>query len=278
MILRLLCVASVLWLAQVALASDTAKPNIILIMADEPPHYPYQGPNDKPLRTVGKPRGKAETRQSRVDIARAYKEMIEEMDKGVGEIVGALKQHGIERTTLVMLFSDNGGTPHGSNGPLRGHKGQLWEGGHRVPCIAWWPGRIESGGQSHELATTLDVMPTILAAAGIGVPVHPKLDGVSPLPLLTEGKSIGYRTHFWGHGNSRAVRYGPWKLVVHAPGQNQPGLFKLTDDLAEQNNLADQHPSRVEEMMAAIAAWERDVAADATPQPDSSPTREENQK
>ncbi len=240
----------------------------------EPPHYPYQGPNDAPVRVAGKERGRSETKQAKVDVQRAYKEMVEEMDTGVGEIVAALKQHELERNTLVMFFSDNGGTPQGSNGPLRGHKGQLWEGGHRVPCVAWWPGRIRPGSESRDLAITLDVMPTILAAAGIDPPADRRLDGVSLLPMLTGGESLGPRTLFWGHGNSRAMREGSWKLVVGAPGQNSPGLFDLANDLAEQSDLAAQEPARVQAMRAAIEAWETDVATDASPQPDSPPPNE----
>ena len=243
----------------------------------EPPHYPYQGPNDKPVRTIGKERGTAETRQSKGDVQRAYKEMVEEMDKGVGGIVAALKTYGIERKTLVMFFSDNGGTRQGSNGPLRGQKGQVWEGGHRVPCIAWWPGRIKAGGVSNDLAITLDVMPTILAAADIDPPTDRKLDGVNLLPLLTQGKPLGPRKLFWGHGNSLAMRDGTWKMVAGAPGQKQPGLFNLANDLAEQSDIAQQDPARLKEMTAAIEAWEKDTAANASPQPDSPPRGAETQ-
>ena len=237
----------------------------------EPPHYPYQGPNDKPVRTIGQGRGKAETKQSKEDVQRAYKEMVEEMDLGVGEIVATLKKRGIERNTLVMFFSDNGGTRQGSNGPLRGQKGQVWEGGHRVPCVAWWPGRIKAGGRSNDLAITLDVMPTILAAADIDAPTDRKFDGADLLPLLTEGKSLGHRRLFWEHGNSLAMRDGTWKAVINAPGQKQAGLFNLAEDLGEQNDLAKQEPARLKEMTAAIKAWKKDTAADASPQPDTPP-------
>jgi arylsulfatase A-like enzyme len=244
----------------------------------EPPHYPYQGPNDKPVRTVGQPRGKAETRQSKADIQRAYQEMVEEMDAGVGEIIAALRRHGIERSTLVMFFSDNGGTPHGNNGPLRGHKGQVWEGGHRVPCIAWWPGRIKAGSVTDDLAITLDVMPTILAAANVPASTDRPLDGMNLLPLLTEGKSVGPRRLFWGHANSRAMRDGMWKVVINAPGQKEPALFNLTNDLAERGDLADQESARLKQMAAAIKAWEEDAADDASPQPDSPPSDTETQE
>jgi arylsulfatase A len=170
-----------------------------------------------------------------------------------------------------MFFSDNGANSHGSNGPLRGHKGQLWEGGHRVPCIAWWPGRIQASGVSHDLTITLDVMPTILAAAGVDPPSDRQLDGINLLPLMTEGQSLGPRRLFWAHGNSLAMRDGTWKAVINAPGQKPPGLFDLAEDLGEQNDLAQREPVCLSEMIAAIAAWKDDIATDATPQPDVPP-------
>jgi arylsulfatase A-like enzyme len=237
----------------------------------EPPHYPYQGPNDKPIRAIGKGRNRAETGQSKQDVQRAYKEMVEEMDNGVGKIIAALRRHELDRRTLVMFFSDNGATQQGSNGPLRGQKGQVWEGGHRVPCIAWWPGKIQAGSKSQEVTISLDVMPTILSAADIAAPADLRLDGVSLLPVLTDGASLGARKLFWGHNKSRAMRDGVWKLVTQAPGQKQPGLFNLKDDLAEQNDLAQQHSDRLQTMLAAIKAWEQDTTAGASPQPDVPP-------
>lgn len=240
----------------------------------EPPHYPYQGPNDEPIRMVGKGKGAAEAQQSPAEIQQAYKEMVEEMDQGIGKIVATLKEHQIDRNTLVMFFSDNGANRRGNNGSLKGYKGQLWEGGHRVPGIAWWPGTISPAQVSEELVITLDVMPTVLDAAGLKLPQDRKLDGLSLLPLLTKGKSLGERTLFWGHGNARAMRQGPWKLVLSGGRQSKPALFNLAEDLSEQNNLAKQHGDRVEKMSAAIEGWEEDVAADATQQPDTPPKEE----
>lgn len=233
----------------------------------EPPHYPYQGPGDKALRVVGKPRGAAERKQSMKDVRRAYREMVEEMDKGVGEIVAALKEQKLERRTLVMFFSDNGGTKQGENGPLRGFKGQLWEGGHRVPCVAWWPGTIEAGRVSNETAITLDIMPTMLDAAQVKVPDGHRLDGVSLLTTLTANKPLAARKLFWAHGNSKAMREGAWKLIL--AGRNaKPELYRLDKDLAESHDLAKQEPARVQSMTAAIEEWVQDTAAGATAQTD----------
>jgi arylsulfatase A-like enzyme len=241
-----------------------------LYMPYEPPHYPYQGPHDSPIRSVGKARGPAESEQSQAQVQQAYKEMVEEMDKGIGEIIAALKKHEIDQNTLVMFFSDNGGTKQGSNGPLRGNKGQVWEGGHRVPCIASWPGKIPAGSVSNDLAITLDVMPTLLAAAGIDPPKDRPLDGINLLPHLTEAKPLGERSLFWQHGNSSAMRKGHWKLVVNAPGQKPAGLFHLGKDMAEQENQANDQPDLLKEMQASLKSWEADVATGSTPQPSGS--------
>ena len=241
-----------------------------LYVAYEPPHYPYQGPRDKPLRRVGEPpqRGR---RQSPREVQRAYREMVEEMDRGVGEILAALTRYGIRDNTLVLFCSDNGATAAGSNGPLRGRKGQLWEGGHRVPCIASWPGTIPAGRTCGELSVTLDVMPTMLAAAGIRTPPAHRLDGRDLLGVLSAAERFESRRLFWGHGRSRAMRHGAWKLIRGAPGQPAPQLFDLKQDLAERSDLASQQPARLREMLAAVASWEVETSRDAAPQPRTPP-------
>ena len=240
-------------------------------VAHEAPHSPWQGPRDLPVRG---PEARRENAVRGDQIKRAYREMIQEMDVSVCQIVSTLKRLDLAERTLVFFFSDNGGTPTGSNGPLRGHKGQLWEGGHRVPAIAWWPGRITPGSTCGELAISIDLMPTMLALAGVEAPQGHKLDGVSLLPILLEGQSLGERTLFWSYRNQQAMRQGPWKLVISQQGRKNPRnappieLFNLADDLGEQHNLADEHPERVKAMQAAIRAWQADVAAGATQQPE----------
>lgn len=243
----------------------------LLYLPYEPPHYPYQGPNDKAIRSVGKPRGKAESRQTKQQIDQAYKEMIEEMDKGVGEVVARLEKHGLRDNTLVMFFSDNGGTTkHGNNGPLRGGKGSVWEGGHRVPCVANWPGKIEPGKQTDQLAISIDVMPTLLDIAGIATPSGHAFDGRSLKSLLFEGKTLGSRILFWQHGNGMAMRDGDWKIVMQ--GKGKPALFNLKKDIAEKNDLATQEPTRAKAMADATHAWLKEVNASAPQQPTKPPT------
>jgi len=115
-------------------------------------------------------------------------------------------------------------------------------------------------------------MPTILSAAGIEPPRDRSLDGVNLMPLLIEEKPLAARRVFWGHGNATAMRDGPGKLLVGGAAEKPPKLYNLADDLAEENAVAEQHPDRVEQMTAAIAAWQKAVAKDAPMQPTSPQT------
>lgn len=232
-----------------------------LYLPHEAPHYPYQGPNDSAERTVGNVK---RTTGSREDVRKAYREMVEELDKGVGAVMVELKKHGLDKNTLVLFFSDNGANKNGNNSPLRGAKGSNWEGGHRVPCIARWSGRIKAGSKNDDLAISLDVMPTLLDAAGVSVPQGHRLDGVSLLPTLTGKQSLGDRQFVW---NGQAIRDGRWKLVVNGNGSKGTGLYDLSTDIGEKTNLAGSEPDRVAAMLAALEAWNADVANGATAQP-----------
>ncbi len=230
-----------------------------LYVAHEAPHYPYQGPHDKPVRTVG---GKFDNRGNRKDEATAYAEMMRAMDAGVGEILETLKDCGLEKDTFVFFSSDNGGTTLGNNGKLRGHKGQMWEGGHRVPGIAWWPGKI-SPGTSDETIISLDVMPTLLAIAGASVPEGHHLDGVNLLPHFLEGKPLPERTLFWEMSGRSAVRRGDWKLVVNQGPKrgktNSTALYNLAEDVGEERDLSKTDPQMTEALREALRSWRKDV-------------------
>ena len=233
-----------------------------LYVAHEAVHSPFQGPNDPPQRvpSSGKKSKKGEER----DTKEIYRTMLEEMDTGVGQILDTVNRLELAEKTLVIFFSDNGAMSVGSNAPLRGFKGSNWEGGHREPAIAWWPGRIEPGTVTDQLAVSLDLMPTMLELGGGSLPEGHKLDGVSLAPVLLEGKSLGRRKLFW---NDVAMRDGPWKLMLKGKGLEGIGLYNLDDDVGEQNNLADKYPDRVESMRAQIEAWTLDVNTGATEQP-----------
>jgi len=227
-----------------------------LYVPHEAPHYPYQGPNDSADRTVG---GKFPNHGSRSDKKEAYREMVIEMDKGIGEILATLRRHGLDRNTFVFFCSDNGATRLGSNGPLRGHKGSVWEGGHRVPAIAWWPHRIEAG-VSATPTMTMDLMPTLLTLAGIEAsPEDNAFDGLDLSAHWLAQQPLEQRTLFWGTDKAQAVRRGAWKLVKSQPTGSQ--LFRLDTDLAESRDLSAQHPERVATMQRALKDWSEEVHA-----------------
>jgi arylsulfatase A-like enzyme len=151
---------------------------------------------------------------------------------------------------------------------LRGFKGQVWEGGHRVPAIARWTGQIEAGSVCDQAAISLDLMPTMLELAGADVPAGHKLDGTSLVPMLLKGESLGSRKLFWEYNGKQAMRDGPWKLVVGEKGAEAPALFRLDDDLGEKADLATAQSQRVGRMVAELEAWHADVLAGATQQPE----------
>ena len=157
------------------------------------------------------------------DRKRAYREMVQSMDDGVGRVLDALEQHGLSENTLVWFFSDNGATREGSNGALRGYKASYWEGGHRVPSIAAMPGRIAPGSTSDAITSTLDVMPTVLAMAGGAAKPDQPFDGIDVGPVLFDGEDTAPRQLFWSSAGQfwrgAAVRDGRYKLVIERQAQ-----------------------------------------------------------
>ncbi|MCA9014968.1 MAG: sulfatase-like hydrolase/transferase, partial [Planctomycetaceae bacterium] len=221
-------------------------------------------PDDKPMRKEGVGDIKSAKRK---DIANAYREMNTEMDRGIGKVVAVLKELNLTDNTLIFFLSDNGANNNGSNGKLRGFKGNVWEGGHRVPAIACWPGQIPPGSVCEETVISIDLMPTLLELANATVPAGHQLDGVSLVSLITEQQKLKPRTLFWDYNGRAAVRQGSWKLVLNQNRQTPVELFNLQDDLVEANNLAAKDPERVWQMQAAFTAWKKEVTQTATPQP-----------
>jgi arylsulfatase A-like enzyme len=225
-----------------------------LYLPHEAPHYPYQGRNDPSERLPGGRKGK---KAKGDEISRAYKEMVEVMDEGIGRIVETVKQLGLERKTFIFFCSDNGATKNGSNGALSGYKGSLWEGGHRVPAVAYWPGRIKPGTVTYETVLGMDLFATMLSIAGTKPPSGLKLDGVDLLPMLTEGDKLPERMLFWRYRKEKAVRKGPWKLLVQS---NQSKLYNLDEDLGEKENLAKARPDMVKTLEDELTTWEQEVS------------------
>ena len=252
-----------------------AKP-FCLYVAHESPHYPLQGPNDPPQRGPGK----AEKKTSR---AESLKQMVLEMDTGVEQIRAKLVELGIDKNTLVFFFSDNGvaklGIKDSGSTRFRGHKENVYEGGTRVPAIAWWPGKIQPNTLVDEPCISIDVMPTILSVAGIKPPSDLAFDGIDLSPRLFDQKQLPHRSLFWASLSNKgerkeAIRDGWWKLVVQHPGakpgtfeNEQVELYNLQSDESETNDLSEQQPERAAEMLQRIKDWYADTQKTATPQP-----------
>jgi len=149
-----------------------------------------------------------------------YADVIRELDWSVGQILDKLRQLGIDGNTLVLFTSDNGPWYGGSTGGLRGMKGKTWEGGLRVPLIARWPGKIPAGVVNNSMAGTIDVLPTILRAAGVDLPEDRVIDGKDIRSLLTSAHAKSPHEALIGMQgtNVMTVRSGKWRLHVRSPG------------------------------------------------------------
>ena len=225
-----------------------------LYLPHESVHSPYQGRKDPPMRLPGGNTGKKARGE---EIARAYREMVEVMDEGIGKIVKTVKRLGLEHKTFIFFCSDNGATKNGSNGELAGYKGSLWEGGHRVPAIAYWPGRILPGSVTSQTVLGMDMFPTMVSIAGAKLPAGLKLDGVDLLGMLTQDRKLPDRTLFWRYRKEKAIRKGPWKLMVQS---DKVRLYNLDDDLGEKINLAGAKPGMARELQGELAAWEQEAS------------------
>lgn len=225
-----------------------------LYLAHGAPHYPLQGPNDKGFREVGK-----KIREMPKDMKATYKAMIESMDEGIGRVVAELKEQGLEQNTLIIFTSDNGQASRygGSAGPLRGQKGTVYEGGHRVPMVMQWSGsKMKQGEVVPVTMIGMDLFVSFADFADATLPEGLVLDGVS-LQSLNRPWNMKPRDLHWVHRNSHAIRQGDWKLVMN--GKETPELYNLKDDLGEKNNLADQDPERVKQMREAHEAWLKEM-------------------
>lgn len=192
---------------------------------------------------------------------RIHAGMVAAMDDAVGRVLGKVRALGQEENTLIFFYSDNGGPTTqttSSNEPLRGYKGQFYEGGIRVPFLAQWKGKLPAGAVYREMVMGFDCHATALAAAGVPAPTDKPLDGVDLLPFLL-GKQTG-RPHdqlFWRAGEKHAARVGDWKLVQDRSGGVE--LFNLKDDIGEKTDLAAKEPEKLKELEASYAAWDKQM-------------------
>lgn len=224
-----------------------------------PPEKEYDGVDEGPEFNLGPYRSQKETHA-------AFAAMIDLLDSQVGEIMKKVENLGIVDNTIIVFTSDNGPHEEGgadpeyfnSNGPFKGVKRDLYEGGIRVPMIVKWPGKIEPGSESDHISAFWDVMPTFSKIAGVDSPND--IDGISFLPTLL-GQDEKQKEHeylyweFHERGGRQAVRKGKWKAVKYnifdrpdAPLE----LYNLEEDKGEKNNVAEDHPEIVAEMQNII--------------------------
>lgn len=194
---------------------------------------------------------------------RKYAGLVVSLDDNVGKILKALDEAGAADNTLIIFTNDNGGqTQTGAdNTPLRGRKGQVWEGGIRVPMAMCWPGKIAAGSVIDDPVSTLDFAPTVIRSAGGEVDSTWNLDGVDLTDRLTgKSKELDGRDLYWrtsGSSGPVAMRSGNWKLVYNRDEKGAAAqLFDLAADIGEENDLADTYPEQLKQMLTRLADWE----------------------
>ncbi|SIS54575.1 Arylsulfatase A [Zobellia uliginosa] len=222
-----------------------------LYVPHEAPHVPFQGRTDKAYRFSNNEftyHGPVE------DKKRAYREMVEAMDDGIGMIFKKLRKLEIEDNTLVFFLSDNGAEKFGNNGVLKGTKGSLLEGGHRVPAIAYWKNKI-SPKITNEVLMSMDLLPTILSI--VKAPLA-KFDGVNFSEILFSETEVHLedRPVFWRYKGSKAVRHKDWKLIIK---EKDTVLYNLSADLKESKNLYSHNNPVAMKLIQSLKDWENEI-------------------
>ncbi|HEY1084558.1 MAG TPA: sulfatase-like hydrolase/transferase [Prosthecobacter sp.] len=242
----------------------TGKQPFFLYLAFNAPHsassFPENTSEGKKKGSVGVqvPEAYAELYRDKVKdgkLAR-YFGAVTCMDEAIGAVMEAVEKSGQTSNTLFLFMSDNGGSGNGGNAPLTGSKGSLWEGGLRVPFIARWPGKLPAGKVTDEFLTTLELVPTLLAATGAAAPKSVHLDGFDMLPVLRGESPSPRQEMFWQRRGDKAARVGNWKWMEAGKGS---GLYDLSTDIGEKKDLSAENPEVVQRMRDKFAAWRKDM-------------------
>jgi len=221
------------------------------------PHTPLQRPGQKPERPRTQENWNQGTRED-------YVAVLERLDEGIGRVLATLQRRGFAQETLVIFFSDNGGTRLARNAPFSGYKGGLFEGGIREPCIMRMPGVLPAGVVSHQVAISFDLSKSIVRVAGAREPADRPFDGIDIVRHIASRRPDMPRTLFWrarrGQRTWRAVRDGTLKYLSRQDGQQvSEYLFDLARDPGEQDNLLDAQPDEVRRLKRRLAQWEKEV-------------------
>jgi arylsulfatase A-like enzyme len=212
------------------------------------PHWPWQGPADPPHADTSD--------MMSGGSAEVFARMVQQLDRGVGRILAALEERGVQDNTLVIFTSDNGGDRYSSMGPLSGGKMQLWEGGIREPAMIRWPGVLPPGRETDQVATTMDWTATILSAARVEPDSAYPLDGIDLLPISIGAAPVQPRTLAWRtfqRTKHKALRSGDWKYLDDGQGEH---LFNLAEDPGEKRDLKGSYPEQLERLKELYRAWE----------------------
>ncbi len=186
-----------------------------------------------------------------------YLGSITAMDESIGAMIDLLREQGRLDNTLVIFFSDNGGSGRADNGPLRGRKASMWEGGVRVVFAARWPETIPAGTVTGEFLTALELFPTFVKLAGAELPSGVAYDGFDMLPVLAGQTKSPREQMAWERRNTRALRYRNWKWV-EAPEYG--GLFDLANDIGESRDLSEEKPEVLEMMQQRFRDWKAEMS------------------
>ncbi len=178
------------------------------------------------------------------------------MDDAIGELLRFLDESGLAENTIVIFFSDNGGSGTADNTPLRGRKGTMFEGGLRVPCLVRWPGVVPPGSTCDEFLTALEIFPTLCRAAGAQPPADVVLDGFDMAPVLAGERSSPREEMFWQRRARKGARVGDWKWVESKRGG---GLYDLSQDIAEKHDLSAEKPDVLERVKGRFDAWQKEM-------------------
>jgi len=231
---------------------------VIRSSAQGPDEFKKKFPHLKDDTQPGKSYGKEAIVASPSKRKLEYLSALASMDAAIGRVLETLDELKLADNTLVLFFSDNGGSGQASNGPLRGRKAQMFEGGIRVLAVARYPGVVKPGTSSDEFLTTLEVFPTLTKLCGAQNPAGVTLDGFDMLPVLSGSEKSPRTEMFWQRQDHAAARVGEWKWIRQ--GQREM-LFHLGRDLEEKNDLLKAQPEKGAEMREKFAGWKKTMDA-----------------
>ena len=216
------------------------------------PHSPWEGPTDSGMDHEDHGPGPMTVGGS----LKTYAAMMRSMDAGIGRVLAALQERDLDRKTLVIFTSDNGGERYSFNWPFSFQKGYLWEGGTRVPAIVRWPGVVPAGRETAQAAITMDWTATILAAGGAQADPRYPLDGEDLMPTCRGVRDIYDRNLFWRTQSDQSARMGLWKYLNDSGKEH---LFDLANDPGEKADLQKKHSEIFEEIRKRFVAWDKQM-------------------